>query len=102
MLGELNDEDLCAMAPDLLQWGDDLISVPADYNDELFDQEFTEVSESDDARSRATSKDKFTSSIVADKNYLCDFKIISPSLQVSATNIIQEKSCIFTVYKLSR
>ena len=44
---------------DLLRWGDDLISVPADYNDELFDQELTRVSESDNACSRATSKDKY-------------------------------------------
>ena len=76
--------------------GDDLISVPADYNDELFNQEFTRASESDDARARATSKDKFTSSIVADKSYLCDFKIIPPHLQVSATNIIRDSSHKFT------
>ena len=68
------------MAPDLLRWGDDLISVPADYNDDLFEHEFTGVSESDEARARARAifKDKFTSSIVADKSYLCDFKIIPP------------------------
>ena len=85
------------MAPDLLSWGDDLISVQADYNDELFNEEFTRVSESDDARARATSKDKFTSGIIADKSYSCDFKIIPPSLQVSATNYNQEKSCKFTL-----
>ena len=94
VLDELN---LCAMAPDLLRWGDDLISVSADHIDELFDREFTRVSESDDARARATSKDKFNSCIVADKSYLCDFKIIPPSLQVCATSINQEKSCTFTV-----
>ena len=99
MLDELN---LCAMAPDLLRWGDDLISVSADYNNELFDQEFTRVSESDDARARTTSKDKFTSSIVADKSYSCDFKIIPPSLQVRATNILRGRSHIFThLYYLS-
>ena len=93
---ELNTSDVCAMAPDLLRWGDDLISVPADYNGELFEQEFTGVSESDDARVRTTPKDKFTSSIIADKSYLSDFKIIPPSLQVSAINNYQEKSCKFT------
>ena len=101
VLDELNMRDLCAMAPDLLRWGDDLISVPADYNDELFDQEFTRVSESDDARARATSKDKFTSSIVADKSYLCDFKIIPPHLQVRATNILSEYPNIFTLHTQS-
>ena len=83
MLEELNTRDLCVRTPDLFQWGDDLIpadsSVPADSSDELFVREFTGVSESDDARARATSKDKFTSSNVADKSYLCDFKIIPPS-----------------------
>ena len=64
------------MAPDLLRLGDDLISVSADFNDELFDEEFTRVSESDDARTRATFKDKFNSCINADKSYLYDFKII--------------------------
>ena len=85
------------MAPDLLRWGDDLISVSADYNDDLFDQGFTKVSESDDARARTKSKDKFTSSIVADKSYLCDFKIIPPSLQVSTTSILRDNSHIFTI-----
>ena len=97
VIDEQNARELCVMAPDLLRWGDDLISVPADFNDEQFDLEFIRVSESDDARSRATSKDKFTSSIVADENYLFDFKIISPSLQVSAISKFHEKSCQFTV-----
>ena len=92
---ELN---LCAMAPDLLRWGDDLISVSADYDNESFDEELTRVSESDDARARTTSKDKFTSSIVADKSYLCDFKIIPPHLQVSAANTHSANSHIFTVW----
>ena len=64
------------------------MSDTADYNDELFEDELIRVSESDDVRSRATFKDKFTSSIVVDKSYLCDFKIIPPSLQVIATSII--------------
>ena len=85
------------MAPDLLRWGDDLKSVPADYNDELVDQESTRVSESDDARSRATSKDKFTPGIVAYKSYSCDFKIIPLSLQVSSTNNNRVKSHKFTL-----
>ena len=93
---ELNMRDVCAMAPDLLRWGDDLISVLADYNYKVFDQEFTRVSESDDARTRATSKDKFTSSMVADKSYLCDFNIIPPSLQVSAINEFHEQSFYLT------
>ena len=37
VLDELNSEELCAMAPDLLRWGDDLKSVTVDYYDELFD-----------------------------------------------------------------
>ena len=89
--------DLCAMAPDLLRWSDDLISDSADYNDDFFEQEFTRVSESDDARARATPKDKFNSCIVADKSYLCDFKIIPSHLQVSVTNNNQEKSCKITL-----
>ena len=97
VLDELNMSDVCAMAPDLLRWGDDLRSVSADYNDELFDEEFVRVSESDDARTRATSKDKFNSCIVADKSYLCDFKIIPPSLQVSATNTFSANSHTFTL-----
>ena len=36
------------MAPDLLRWGDDLISEPADYIDDLFDDELNGVSDSDD------------------------------------------------------
>ena len=74
--------------PNLLRWDDDFISDSADYNDELFEDELNEVSESGCERTRATFKDKFTSSIVADKSYLCDFKIIPPTLQVSATNTI--------------
>ena len=31
VLKERNSEDLCAMAPDLLRWGNDLISEPADH-----------------------------------------------------------------------
>ena len=73
-------DELCAMAPDLLRWGDDLISDTADYNDVLFEDEIIRVSESDDARSRATYNDKFISGIDADKSYLCDFKIIPLSL----------------------
>ena len=49
-----------------------------------------------DVRQRTTPKDKFTSSIVADKNYLYDIQIISPTLHVSAINITHEKSCNFT------
>ena len=94
--------DLCAMAPDLLRWGNDLISVSADYNDESFEQESTRESESYDARTRATPKDKFNSSIVADKGYLCDFKIIPPHLQVSATNNKHGKSYKFTIYLLNK
>ena len=56
----------------------------ADYVDDLFDDELSGVSDSDDVRARTTPKDKFTSSIVADKSYLYDFKIIPPTLQVSA------------------
>ena len=97
VLDELNMRDVCAMAPDLLRWGDDHISVSADYDNELFDQELTRVSESDDSRARTTSKDKFISSIAADKSYLCDFKIIPLHLQVSATNLISAKSHIFTL-----
>ena len=85
------------MAPDLLGWDDDLESEPADYNDDLFEDELNEVSESDDARTRTTPKDKFTSFIVADKSYLCDFKIIPPHLQVSAINNLHEYSCYFTI-----
>ena len=55
----------------------------ADYIDDLFDDELSGVSDSDDVRARTTPKDKFTSSI-ADKSYLYDFKIIPPTLQVSA------------------
>ena len=43
-------DELCAMAPDLLRWGDDLISDTADYNDVLFEDEIIRVSESDDLR----------------------------------------------------
>ena len=68
------------MAPDPLQRGDDLMSESADYKKELFEDELNIVSESDYERSRATLKDKFTLSIVADKSYLCDFKIISFTL----------------------
>ena len=89
--------DLGVMAPDLLQWGDDLISEPADYIDDLFDDELNGVSESDDVRARTTPKDKFTSSIDADKSYLYDFKIIPPTLQVSAISIPHVKSPKFTV-----
>ena len=85
------------MAPDLLRWGGDQISDSADYNDEIFEDELIRVSESDDVRSRATFKDKFTSNIVADKSYVCDFKIIPLHLQVSAINNYQEKSCYFTL-----
>ena len=88
--------DLCAVAPDLLRWGDDLISVSADYIDDLFDDELNGVSDSVDIRARTTPKDKFTSSIVADKSYLCDFKIIPPSLQVGVINKSHEKSYKFT------
>ena len=70
---EQNSKDLCAMAPDLLRWGDDLISDNADHDDKLCEDELIRVSESDDVRSRTTFKDKFTSSIVADTSYLCDF-----------------------------
>ena len=83
--------------PNLLRWDDDFISDSADYNDELFEDELNEVSESGCERTRATFKDKFTSSIVADKSYLCDFKIIPPTLQVSAINKSHEKSCSFTI-----
>ena len=55
------------------------------------------MSEREDVRLRMTLQDKFTSCIAADKNYLCDFKIISPTLQVSAINNYQEKSGIFTI-----
>ena len=34
VLTELKCEDICAMAPDLLRWGDDLESESADYNDD--------------------------------------------------------------------
>ena len=44
-----------------------------------------------------TFKDKFTSSIVADNNYLYDIQIISPLLHVSAINKTNEKLCYFTV-----
>ena len=84
------------MAPDLLQWGDDLISEPADFTNDLFDDQLNGVSDSDDVRARTTPKDKFTSSIVADKNYLYDFKIIPPTLQVSAISNNQPKSYKFT------
>ena len=33
------------MAPDLLRWGDDLESESADYNDDLFEEEFNGVSD---------------------------------------------------------
>ena len=79
--------DLGVMAPDLLRWGDDLISEPADYIDDLFDDELNGVSDSDDVRALTTSKDKFTSSIVADKNYLYDLRSFLPHLQVSAISI---------------
>ena len=36
------------MAPNLLRWGDDLISEPADYTDDLFDDKLNGVSDSDD------------------------------------------------------
>ena len=96
VLNELNSGELCAMAPDLLRWGDDQKSESADYSDELFEDELNGVSEGDDSHSRVTSKDKFTSNIVADKSYLCDFKIISPTVQVSATNNLRDNSHIFT------
>ena len=89
------------MAPDLLRWGDDLISEPADFTDDLFDDKLNGVSDSDDVRARTTPKDKFTSSIVADKSYLYDFKIIPPTLQVSAISIPQPKSYKFTESKKS-
>ena len=48
MLTELNSEELCAMAFDLLRWGVDLESELADYNDDLFEEELNGVSKSDD------------------------------------------------------
>ena len=85
------------MAPDLLQWGDDLISEPADFTNDLFDDQLNGVSESDDVWARTTPKDKFTSSIVADKSYFYDFKIIPPTLQVSVISNNQPKSYKFTI-----
>ena len=84
------------MAPDLLRRGDDLISEPADYTDDSFDDELNGVSDSDDVRAMATPKDKFTSSIIADKSYLYDFKIIPPTLQVSSISNPHIKSHNFT------
>ena len=81
----------------LVRWGDDLISEPADYTDDLLDDELNGVSDSVDVWARTTPKDKFTSSIVADKNYLYDFKIIPPLLQVSVIDKSHEKSCTFTL-----
>ena len=88
--------DMCVKAPDLLRWGDDLISEPADYIDDLFNDELNGVSDSDDVRARTTPKDKFPSCIVAGKSYLSDFKIIPPTLQVSAISNPQPKSYKFT------
>ena len=86
------------MAPDLLRWGDDLISEPADYIDDVFDDG---VSDSDDVPALTTPKDKFTSSIDADKNYLYDFKIILPTLQVSAISNNHPKTYKFTIAIIS-
>ena len=51
--------DLGVMAPDLLRWGDDLISEPADYTDDSFDDELNGVSDSDDVGARTTPKGSF-------------------------------------------
>ena len=96
VLNKLKCEGLCAMAPDLLSWDCDLKSDPADYDYELIRDEVNGASERNDVQLRATSKDKFTSSIVADKNYLYDFKIISPTLPVSAISNNRAKSHSFT------
>ena len=40
--------DLGVMAPDLLRWGEYLISEPADYNDDLFEDELNGVSKLND------------------------------------------------------
>ena len=47
------------MALDLLRWGEDLISEPADYIDDLFSDELNGVSDSDDVGARTTPKGSF-------------------------------------------
>ena len=87
------------MAPDLLNWDNDLESETADYVGEIIKGELNKVSERNDERSRTTLKDKFSLCIVADKNYLKDIQIIPPTSQVSAISIFPGKSHIFTKQK---
>ena len=84
------------MAPDLLRYDNDLKSESADHKNEI-NGDVNVVSERNDVQPRMTFKDKFTSSIVADNNYLYDIQIISPLLHVSAINKTNEKLCYFTV-----
>ena len=81
------------MAPDLLRCDNDLKSESADHKNEI-NGDLNGVSERNNVqpfKDKLTFKDKFTSSIVADKNYLYDIQIISPLLQVRAINKSHEK-----------
>ena len=94
MLTELKGKELSVMAPVLLSWNFDLKSDSADYNREIIQNAVKEVSEGNDARSRTTLKDKFTSSIVSDTYNLCDIKVTSPSLQICAISVQHIKQAI--------
>ena len=72
------------MASGFLSWNSDLKSDTADYYDKTINDKVNQAGKKNNVRSRTTSKDKFTSSIAAYKNYFYDIQVIYPTLQVIA------------------